>query len=70
MQQFSLHSSKVKIISSIIFLISACSIFFAFGILADNLIVKILSFLIFGFCFADLLPTFNDEVRQKPLQVF
>jgi hypothetical protein len=55
MQQFSLHSSKVKIISSIIFLISACSIFFAFGILADNLIVKILSFLIFGFCFADLL---------------
>lgn len=55
MQQFSLHSSKVKIISSIIFLISACSIFFAFGILADNLIVKILSFLIFGFCFADVL---------------
>ena len=55
MQQFSLCSSKLKRISSIIFLINACLIFVAFGILADNLVVKILSLSIFVFCFADLL---------------
>ena len=62
MQQFSLCSSKLKRISSIIFLISACSIFVTFGILVDNLLVKILSFSIFAICFADL---FIIEVIPK-----
>ncbi len=57
MQQLSLCSSTIKKIINSIFLISVCSIFVFFGFFADNLIVKIVSFFVSGFCFADLLIT-------------
>lgn len=57
MQRFSLCSSTLKKIINSIFLISVCSIFVFFGFFADNLIVKIVSFFVSGFCFADLLIT-------------